>query len=334
MKFSEFLKERLFSILASFAAAGFAAVLFYVLGSGVYAGAFVAAIILLGQWAALLLEYFPKRAWYGGMLRGMEKLDKKFLLSEMLEEPSFPEGKLFCEALRAANKSMNDEIAGYRRASQEYREYIETWVHEVKTPIASSLLIIENNKNEVTADLMEEISKIESYVDQALFYSRSNTVEKDYMIRKTTLRELVSSALRKNSRIMIEGKVGLETSALDKIVYTDVKWTDFILGQILENSVKYRSASPKIEIYGMQNENGVTLVVSDNGIGIPEKDRGRVFEKGFTGTNGRTGAKSTGIGLYLCKKLCDKLSLGLSVASSEGRGTMVFIVFPKSNMYL
>lgn len=334
MKLTDYLKERFFSILAALAAAGFVAMLLHVLGVSAYAGVFAAALILLGQCAALLLEYFPKRAWYGELLHNLDKLDKKHLLSEMLQEPSFPEGKVFYEALRAANKSMNDEIAAYRRASQEYREYVETWVHEVKTPISSSMLIIENNRNEVTANLREELAKIENYVEQALFYSRSNNVAKDYLIRQTTLKELVSSALRKNSRIMIEGKISVETSALDKIVFTDVKWTDFILGQILANSVKYRSASPKIEIYGMQNENSVTLVVSDNGVGIPQKDLGRIFEKGFTGANGRTGAKSTGIGLYLCKKLCDKLSLGLSAASAEGRGTTIFIVFPKSNMYL
>jgi len=333
MKLTEFLHDKLIYIIIAVLTAVFCISLFGVLGLGGYAATFVAGLILLGQAAALAFEFFRKRTFYHSLLQSLEKLDQKYLLSEMLEEPSFCEGRILCEVTKATNKSMNDEIANYRRASQEYREYIETWVHEVKTPISSSRLIMENNKNEITLNLYEELVKIESYVDQALFYSRSNTVEKDYVIKQATLKELVSSVLRKNSAIFIEGKISVQTSALDKTVFTDIKWTDFMIGQILMNAVKYRGSSPKIDIYGMQGQNSVTLVISDNGIGIPKKDLERVFDKGFTGANGRTTAKSTGIGLYLCKKLCTKLNLGISVASTENAGTIVSIVFPKSNMY-
>lgn len=334
MKLTDFLKDKLFPVTATVVTCVFCVFLLSVLGVGGYAAGFVAGIFLLGQAAALAFEFFQKRSFYKTLLKNLDELDRKYLLSEMTEEPSFYEGRLLCEVTKAADKSMNDEIAKYRRASQEYREYIETWVHEVKTPISSSRLVIENNKNEVTLNLYEELVKIENFVDQALFYSRSNTVEKDYVIKQTTLKELVSSVLRKNSALFIEGKISVQTSALDKMVFTDVKWTDFILGQILMNSVKYRSDSPKIEIYGLQSDNSVTLVISDNGIGIPQKDLERVFEKGFTGANGRKTAKSTGIGLYLCKKLCDKLNLGISVASTENAGTVVSLVFPKSNMFI
>jgi Signal transduction histidine kinase len=334
MTLSEFLKDKLFSILIVVLAAAFSAMLISVLGVGGYAAGFVAGMFLLGEAAALLAEFFRKRAFYRDVLKNMEQLEKKYLLAEMTERPSFCEGKILYDVLRETDKSMNDEIARYRRASQEYREYIETWVHEVKTPISSSRLIIENNPNEVTRNLNSELVKIENYVDQALFYSRSSNVEKDYIIRQTTLKELVSSALRKHSSLLIEGRIRVQTSALEKTVFTDAKWTDFIIGQVLMNSVKYRSSSPEIQISGLQNENSVTLVISDNGIGIPKKDLERVFEKGFTGTNGRTTAKSTGIGLYLCKKLCIKMNLGISLASTVGSGTMVSIVFPRSNMYL
>ena len=334
MKLSEFLKDKWISILIAMITAGFSAGLIFVLGIGGYAAAFVAFLFLLGEGAALIVEFLQKRAFYNALLQNLEKLDKKYLLSEMLDEPSFSEGRILCEVAKQTNKSMNDEIAGYRRDSQEYREYIETWVHEVKTPISSSNLIIENEKNETTLNLNEELYKIENYVDQALFYSRSNNVEKDYIIRQTTLKELVNSALKKNSSLLIEGRIGVKTSALDKTVFTDAKWTDFILGQILMNAVKYRSESPKIEIYGLKNENSVTLVIADNGIGIPKKDLKRVFEKGFTGDNGRTTAKSTGIGLYLCKKLCTKMDLSISIASTVDSGTIISIVFPKSNMYV
>ena len=333
MSLNDFLKDKIYNLIFVLLSAVFAAFLLLTLGVGGYAAGFVAAVFLLGEAAALGMEFLRKKTFYNTLLQNLEQLDKKYLISEMLDEPSFCEGKILCEVVKTADKSMNDEIAGYRHASQEYREYIETWVHEVKTPISSSRLIIENNKNEVTLNLNEELLKIENYVEQALFYSRSNHVEKDYVIKKTTLKALVSSALKKNSAALIEGKIRLETSALEKTVFTDVKWTDFIIGQILMNSVKYRSKDPKIEIYGLRNQNGVTLMIADNGIGICKKDLGRVFDKGFTGENGRASVKSTGIGLYLCKKLCGKLNLGLSIASTESRGTVVSIVFPRSNMF-
>ncbi|WP_444659739.1 sensor histidine kinase [Caproiciproducens sp. R2] len=333
MSLKNFLADKVYHLLFVVLTAFFAAVLLSVLKVGAYAALFVPLVFLAGEAAALALEFLRKREFYNGMLENLEKLDKKYLISEMLDEPSFLEGKLLCECVKTAGKAMNDEIAGYRRASSEYREYIETWVHEVKTPISSSRLMIENNKNEVTLSLNEELSKIENYVEQALFYSRSNHVEKDYVIKSITLKALVGSALKKNSAALIESRTHVETSALDKTVFTDGKWTDFIIGQILMNSVKYRSREPEIKIYGLQNQNSVTLMISDNGIGISKKDLGRVFEKGFTGENGRTSAKSTGIGLYLCKKLCDKLNLGISIASTEGKGTLVSIVFPRSNMF-
>ncbi|QEY34554.1 HAMP domain-containing histidine kinase [Caproiciproducens galactitolivorans] len=334
MNFVDFLKDKAFSVLFVVLSSLFAVVLMNMLGVGAYAAGFITGLFLLGQAAALGMEYFQKKTFYNELFQHLEKLDKKYLLSELLDEPSFLEGKLLYEVEKTTNKAMNDEIARYRLASREYREYIETWVHEVKTPISSSKLIIENNRNKITLNLNEELSKIENYVEQALFYSRSNSVEKDYVIKQTTLKELVNSSLKKYSALLIESKVHVETSALDKTVFTDVKWTDFMIGQILMNSIKYRKGNPFLKICGLQNENSVTLIIEDNGIGIPKKDLGRVFEKGFTGENGRKIAKSTGIGLYLCKKLCDKLNLGISIASNEGAGTMVSLVFPKSNMYL
>lgn len=334
MKLRDFLRDKLIFILISVFTALFSATLFYVLGDGIYPGAYIACIIVLGQTAALGLEYFQKQSFYKPMLQSMEKLDRKYLISEMLDEPSFSEGKLLYDLIRAVDKSMNDEISKYRIASKEYREYIEAWVHEVKTPISSSRLIMENNPGEVTDNLSEELTKIENFVEQTLFYSRSSNVEKDYIIRRTTLKELVNPVLKKHSRLFIEGRVSVSTSGLDEVVFTDIKWTDFILGQILMNSVKYRGESPKVELIGTKNQNSVSLTIRDNGAGIPKKDLAKVFEKGFTGDNGRAlTAKSTGMGLYLCKKLCKKMNLGITVDSVQHEGTTVTIVFPASNMY-
>lgn len=333
MNVGSFLRDKLVPIFITLITAGFAFQLLRALGQGDYAGGYLAAAIVFGQVVSLAFEYIRKHDYYEGVRQNLERLDRKYLISEMMEEPSFIEGKVLYEVTKAADKSMNDEIAKYRLVSQEYREYIETWVHEIKTPISSSRLIMENNPGEVIYSLSEELSKIENFVDQALFYSRSSNVEKDYVIKQTSLKDLVGSVLKKHSSMLIEAKISIKTSELDKTIYTDVKWTDFILGQILMNSVKYRRENPCIELYGTENENSVTLVISDNGSGIPRQDLYRVFQKGFTGTNGRSVAKSTGMGLYLCKKLCEKMNLGISITSEENRGTAVSIVFPKSNMY-
>ena len=195
-------------------------------------------------------------------------------------------------------------------------------------------MIIENNKNEVTKSIEQELEKIENYIEQALFYARSNTVEKDYYIKKTRLQEIVNDSIKKNKNLLIPEKTILNLHDLDYEVNTDSKWVSFIINQILQNSVKYKKQNHNLELEmsAKQGKQNIILTLKDNGIGIKKGEITRVFEKGFTGTNGRKiGKKSTGIGLYLCKKLCDKLGLGLELNSVEGEGTEVRIVFPMGN---
>ena len=201
----------------------------------------------------------------------------------------------------------------------------------------SKILIIEdieNNKTDVTKSIDEEINKMENYIEQVLFYARSNTVEKDYMVSKSSLKEIVNSAVMRNKESIVYNNIELNLHDLERTVYTDSKWCIFILNQIIQNSIKYsKKDDKKIEIYSEEKKDSVILWIKDNGIGIKEKDISRVFEKGFTGENGRLiGKKSTGIGLYLCKKLCDKLDLGIKLDSKEREGTVVKITFPVNSM--
>lgn len=192
-------------------------------------------------------------------------------------------------------------------------------------------MVIENNKNEVTKSINEELDKVENYIEQALFYARSNTVEKDYYIKKSSLKEIVNETIKKNKNVLIQEKILLNIHDLDLEVNTDGKWIGFILNQIIGNSLKYKKQDEilELEIYAKPGKQNIVLCIKDNGIGIKKGEITRVFEKGFTGTNGRLiGKKSTGIGLYLCKKLCDKLGIGLELNSIENEGTEVRIVFP------
>ena len=182
---------------------------------------------------------------------------------------------------------------------KEYREYIEMWVHEIKTPIASSKLVIENNyNNDIVRKIDTQINKIDNFVEQVLYYSRSNEVGKDYIIKKVELEPLVKKVIKRNQRDFISKRISLELKDLEQIVYSDSKWIEFILNQIIVNAIKYsKGNNDKIEIEGQKQNNSVILTIKDYGVGISEKDIGRVFEKGFTGENGRKFGKSTGIGL-------------------------------------
>lgn len=195
-------------------------------------------------------------------------------------------------------------------------------------------MIIENNKTNVTKSIDEELQRIENYIEQALFYARSNTVEKDYYIKKVKLRDIVYESIKKNKNVLIQEKVSMNLHDLDLEVNTDSKWIGFILNQIIGNSIKYKKLDCRleIEIYAKQGKENIILYIKDNGIGIKEGEVTRVFEKGFTGTNGRlVGKKSTGIGLYLCKNLCNKLGIQIELNSILDEGTKVQLVFPQSS---
>lgn len=294
---------------------------------------YVGVSIILSLLISTLIEYYNKKSYYNNLLEKLNELDQKYLLSEVISKANFQEGNLFKEILEETGKSMLENVNSYKYAQEDYKEYIELWIHEIKTPISASKLIIENNKNEVTKNIEEELDKIENYTEQALYYARSNTVEKDYIITKTNLKDIVNMSIIKNKTIILNNKFELNIHDLEKQVYTDSKWVVFILNQIIQNSIKYsRKENKTIEIYAEEQKEKVTLYIKDNGLGIKNSELSRVFEKGFTGENGRLiGKKSTGIGLYLCKKLCDKLQLAIEIKSKQNIGTEVMIIFPKGS---
>ncbi|MDN6293883.1 MAG: sensor histidine kinase [Alkalibacterium gilvum] len=277
----------------------------------------------------MILDYLKQRKYFKSINTLMDKLDKKYLLPEVITDTHFPIGDEVNDILKVVSRDMHEHINFYKDNKEDYREYIETWVHEIKTPIASSKLIIENNPNETTHKIETQLEKIEDFVEQVLYYSRSNNVEKDYIIRSLNLKHVITDVVKRNAKDFINEKIKLELDAIDTIVYSDAKWLEFIINQLIINAIKYRTPTDaKIHISTQTHENSVTLTICDNGIGIDEKDLSRVFDKGFTGSNGRKLKKSTGIGLYLCKKLCDRLNLQLSINSKPGLGTSVTITFP------
>ena len=279
----------------------------------------------------IIIEYIKYKKYFDNIENVLKSLDKKYLLPEVIEAPNSIIGEEVNDILKELSRDMHEHVKYYRNMQEEYREYIEMWVHEIKTPIASSKLLIENNYNDLTRKIDIQIDRIENFVEQVLYYSRSDEVGKDYIIKKVELLPLVKNVIRKNQRDFISKRIRLQLGELNEVVYSDSKWIEFILNQILINSIKYsKGKDDKIQIESKEISNTVVLTIEDEGVGIIERDLDRVFEKGFTGENGRKFGKSTGIGLYLCKKLCNKLGLGLEIQSKVNVGTKISIIFPKA----
>lgn len=335
MKLCDFLKEKMSYIISITIVTVLSILVIWALNpvGGLILAFLVGTLYLIGAVIPLTLEYINKKDFYQNLIRIFNSLDKKNLIAEMINPPTFKEGIILYDIVKGSNKAMLEEINKYRFMQEEYREYIELWVHEIKTPISSSRLIALNNKSDVMDSIYEELEKIESFVQQVLFYSRSNTVEKDYLIKEVNLRKLCFDVLKKSSKLFIDNKIGVETENLDIAVFTDVKWFNFILNQILINSVKYSyNSEARVKISAQGMDNSILLSIEDNGIGIQESELPRIFDKGFTGTNGRKNERSSGMGLYICKKLCDKLGLSINAYSVYGKGTTITLTFPKSSM--
>ncbi|HAT4113990.1 TPA: ATP-binding protein [Clostridium perfringens] len=335
MNLRDFIKERIVFISINSLILLFTAILLIVLKVDSFAILFIVIINGAGILIYHIFDYLRKKQYYNEIKENMESLDKKYLISEVIEEGTFTESKLIYDVICKSNKAMNDEIGEFKRGINDYREYIELWVHEIKTPIATCKLLIENNESPLTESIGEEVCKLENYIDQALFYTRSNTLEKDYIIKEMSLSSCVNKVLNNNADSLIKKKVKISLGDLEKQVYSDSKWIEFILGQIISNSIKYMNKEHKeLKIYCNENSKYVILNIEDNGAGISEKDISRVFDKGFTGENGRKFGKSTGIGLYLCKKLCKKLGLDITLISEGGKFTRVSIIFPINRMMI
>ncbi len=262
----------------------------------------------------------------------MDGLNEKYLFGECAPPPKDAFERALFALFRRSGKSMIETVSDARAAGREYREYVESWVHEIKTPITATTLICRNMGGENKDKLLRELGQIEAHVERALFYARAESPEKDCLIRQCSLHQIVSDAIKNHQTLLIGQGVRIETEGFESReseypVYTDAKWASFIIGQILQNAARYHGEEPVISLTAMTLGKQVRLSIKDNGIGISQSDLPRIFEKGFTGQNGRMLQNSTGIGLYLCRRLCDRLGIGLTARSEERGGTTIILSF-------
>ena len=213
-----------------------------------------------------------------------------------------------------------------RQKNTDMVDYYSMWVHQIKTPIAAMNFLLDNEEVDQKI-LQQELFKIERYVEMVLTYIRLDSTSSDYVITKINLDEVVKDTVKKYAALFINKKIKLNYVSHETMVISDKKWLSFAFEQILGNSVKYSSTNGEITIETFENK----LVIEDKGIGIKEEDLPRIFEKGFTGFNGRYEKKSSGLGLYLCKKTLDKLGHHIEISSTVGKGTRVEITFPKED---
>lgn len=282
----------------------------------------------------LMWDYFKKKAFFRGIKVSLDSLDKKYLLCETIDEPDFYEGQILKEILGECGKSMAESVADCRRENRELEEYIETWVHEIKLPISTVRLMLYNSA-EVDKRILNQVKLIDDYVNNVLYYSRAKNSQHDYLVQEVALKKVVGDVVRSNRELLQLIDASLEITDLDVNVLTDNKWMEFILGQLLTNSIKYRDNQRQlvIKIYAEKCLDRCVLHFVDNGVGVDKADISRVFEKSFTGKNGHENSTSTGMGLYIAKNLCNKLGHGIDIESVRGEYTEVMITFYRNNFY-
>lgn len=341
MNLAEYLRDRAISLVILVLCVGTVALVGSVVGLRPASVVFLCLIIVSSALAALIIDWLRRRRFYNQLKQLMVELDRVTLAPDILTHPSFFEGAQLFDALALMAKDMNDRIASYRHSEEEYRTYIETWVHEIKTPLAACQLILENNPSPANVALRKELARTDRYVEQALYFARSTSVETDYRITQIAVKDIITASLHEHQQALIDAGLTPDLSRVDTQlnVFTDQKWVVFILGQIIENALTYRQVPQPHLLFktnhldlGTSDER-VLLSITDNGIGIAPQDLSRVFEKGFTGANGRTNTRSTGMGLYLCRTLCNKLGLGIEATSVVGQSTTITLIFPQNKLY-
>ncbi len=328
MTFGKFLSDRLGRIILWLICFTAAALFLFATGTQMGILVILLLIFLLLFLAVQVTDYLRQRTRLMELESILENLDEKYLFTECVPAADRLYERSLFKLMRCAGQAMIGAVSDAKAAQREYREYVESWVHEIKAPLTAARLVCRQLDGEARRKLDLELVQIENHIERALFYARAESPERDCVIRKTAISEIVSQAVENHRTLLIHSGIRIETQGLEEQVYTDKKWAIFILGQLLQNAARYHREDPVIAISAKPFGKQIQLTVQDNGIGIPAHELTRVFDRGFTGSNGRARGGATGMGLYLCKKLSGFLELNICLTSEENVGTCVAITFP------
>ena len=290
-------------------------------------------LILIIGFIFFIIDYINLKNKYKDIVRCLEV--HEYIYTDLISGKSIEDNimKGIIEDLKLKN---DEEVKEYRKNLKELDEYIAKWVHEIKIPISALDIITDRLSSiEDSIDIKNQIAKINFLVNSILYSSRSSSMFEDIFFNKVSLDKIVKSSIKNNSFLLIKNNIEVILNNLDYIVFTDIKCISYILDQIINNAIKYSKQKGKIEFSAKNIENGIVFSIKDYGIGIEKEDIGRVFDKGFTGINGRNRLyKSTGMGLYFAKNMIDKLGHKIEVTSKKDEYTIFNIYFYDISDYL
>lgn len=338
MTFTQYVKDKRFFCFLYGAVMLFVSVILYIsspaeasIGNVIYTNAvcFILAAIYLG------IGFIYRGKFYRELTAVIEKGGDAMIAA--MPEPQTAEQALYLQLVGKLQREHMLELQTLVNEKRDHQDFIMAWIHEVKLPIAASRLLIDNSLDKSVDFLVDkfedELGKIDSYVEQALYYSRIDSFSKDYFITEVQLSRMMKDSVKKYAKLFINKRIRFTMEEAGYDVQSDSKWLAFILDQITANSLKYTNEGGQVSVRFEEDRKEKRMLIEDTGIGIASEDVGRVFEKGFTGANGRSQFKSTGMGLYLAKQLALKLGHDLSIQSKEGSWTRVTIHFPKIRNY-
>lgn len=308
------IKEQRFTVLLFVVFSSIFAVIFFLYNLEAEAVFYAAALCALA--AAVLLPW----RFYTYLKRHRER--QRILKNIEIEYDKLPEAKTlaerdYLEMIDTLGRINFSHLTENREREQENIDYYTTWVHQIKTPISVMRMILQSEDTEEHRELSAELFRIEQYVEMVLCYLRLGSTSTDYVFCECDLDAIIREAVHKYASVFVRKRIKLNFEPSGIKVLTDEKWLLFIIEQLLSNSLKYTN-SGSITITVSQDK---VLTIEDTGIGIAAEDLPRIFEKGFTGYNGRADKKSTGLGLYLCKETAKRLSVGITAESTPGAGT-------------
>lgn len=295
------------------------------------------AVLVTLFYAGLMWLDFKKqqrwlRQWQTRLEAGEEALDWP------MPETGSRSQTLIAKTLNQMLQTHRQTLSNVINTQRDQQAFIDSWVHEIKVPLAASNLLVDSLEDDAPEDVLSQLSlqldRMDHYVEQVMYYSRLDSFSKDYLLNDYPLKQVINEVVVDNRNAFIAGHLQFELTGDDQVVTTDAKWLRFILMQLFSNALKYTPAGGKITATIAEAHDEVTLTIADSGIGIAQDELHRVFEKGFTGTNGRNAeSKSTGLGLYLADQLSQRLGHHLSITAEPDVGTAVTIHFPHLQYY-